>query len=197
MVTTFIFDLGGVLIRNPAQGLVDYCAQHLGVASSDFKAAFSRFEAPYQRGELSEAAFWEGMCQTLHCSLPRLPSLWESAFASVYKPIPEMFRLVERLHGQHYTTALLSNTEAPVVRFFTQQQIPPFTAAIYSCNVGMRKPEARIYLHILELLRVHPEDAVFIDDRQDYLDGAKAVGLNTILFQNPQQTERSLAAYLD
>ena len=50
-----------------------------------------------------------------------------------------------------------------------------------SSAVGMRKPEAEIYHHLLSRLGVAPESAVLVDDTPVNLDGAAAVGMQTVL----------------
>ncbi|MCJ7663451.1 MAG: HAD-IA family hydrolase, partial [Desulfobacterales bacterium] len=58
-----------------------------------------------------------------------------------------------------------------------------------------RKPEQRIYEIALERLGVHPHEAVFIDDRVDFIAGAKKLGIHTILFKDPEQVRQALACF--
>ncbi len=55
---------------------------------------------------------------------------------------------------------------------------------IDSCDVGMRKPEARIFLYACSQLDVDPRHAVFFDDMQANVDGAEAAGLTAILVED-------------
>jgi len=45
---------------------------------------------------------------------------------------------------------------------------------------------------VLQKLKVKPDEAVFIDDRKDFLDGAKKAGLKTILFMTVGQVKAGL-----
>lgn len=56
-----------------------------------------------------------------------------------------------------------------------------FDAVVDSSEVGMRKPESRIFLHAVELLGVAPHEAVFVDDLAQNVEGAVAAGLHAIL----------------
>ena len=58
---------------------------------------------------------------------------------------------------------------------------------VISSDVGSRKPSPAIYLHLLDRLQVSPEKVVFVDDRPQNLDGAKQVGMQTILFDPMRQ----------
>ena len=59
---------------------------------------------------------------------------------------------------------------------------PLFDAAVFSCSVGYRKPDPRIYLLVCEQLRVEPEAAIFVGDgANDELAGAERVGMRAVL----------------
>ena len=94
-----------------------------------------------------------------------------------------------------YKTALLSNTEAPAMAYFYELDYQMFDELIFSCAVKTRKPEAKIYELTLDRLNVKPSEAIFIDDRSDYIEGALEVGINTILFESPSETKKKLESY--
>ena len=58
--------------------------------------------------------------------------------------------------------------------------------------MGSRKPEPEIFTKVLKIIKMKPEETVFIDDVQKFLDGAKSVGMHTILFKNRVQLIRDL-----
>ena len=57
------------------------------------------------------------------------------------------------------------------------------------------KPEERIYRIALQQLDVNPQEAIFIDDRQENIEGANNLGIHTILFETPQQLNEELKKY--
>ena len=62
-----------------------------------------------------------------------------------------------------------------------------FDAEVFSCSVGLRKPDPRIYLLVCEQLGVEPREAVFVGDGEnDELAGAERVGMTAILLERPQ-----------
>ena len=79
-----LFDWGGVLIENPAAGLMSYCARSLGVSVDDYTQAHNRCGEPFQRGSIPEGVFWRRVCDDLDCALPKQASLWGEAFRAVY-----------------------------------------------------------------------------------------------------------------
>ena len=135
-IAAVLFDWGGVLIDNPASGLMAFCAEALGVSVEDYVTAHDRHAAPFQKGRISEAAFWQRVCKDLGRPEPEAPSLWGEAFAAVYAPRRDVFALARRLQSQGIRTALLSNTEAAAMQFFLEQQYDMFDALTFSCAVS-------------------------------------------------------------
>jgi epoxide hydrolase-like predicted phosphatase len=193
-ITAVIFDWGGVLIDSPAPGLLSLFAQKLGVTPEELNAAFIPFAERFQKGQISEHDLWEGVCAALGVARPYDPSLWEHAFGQVYAPKGEMFALAALLKDRGYKVGLLSNTETPSVRFFHQQGYAMFDCTVFSCAVGTCKPEPRIYEIALERLGTKPAEAVFIDDRADFIEGAQRLGMHTIRFESPEQVKGALVA---
>jgi putative hydrolase of the HAD superfamily len=188
-----IFDWGGVLIDNPAPGMLALFAQELGVTPEAVNNAYIPLGEQFQKGQIAEHDLWEGLCATLGVAIPYNPLLWEHVFAQVYTPKGEMFTLASMLKDRGYKIGLLSNTESPSVRFFYQQGYTMFDATVFSCEEGTRKPESRIYEIALKRLDVQPPEAIFIDDRTEFCRGAQAVGMHAIPFETPRQVKKALA----
>ncbi len=191
-IESVIFDWGGVLIDDPAPGLMQYCAQALAVSKDDYIKAHSKFAAEFQKGSIGEDTFWERICGELDVPKPKVESLWADAFKAVYVPREDMFSLAARLRKNGYKTALLSNTEAAAMRYFYQLQYDMFDVLVFSCAEGTRKPEKKIYELTIQKLGSQPGQSVFIDDKSEYIKGAKEAGLKTILFENVNQFKKAL-----
>jgi putative hydrolase of the HAD superfamily len=192
-IKAVIFDWGGVLIEDPGPGLMEYCAKALDVTEAQYVAAHEKFAEGFQKGIVTEDAFWTSVCTELGRPKPRVQSLWGDAFRAVYKPRVEMFDLVQRLCDKGYKTAVLSNTERPAMEYFHTLGYTMFDVAVFSCAEGTRKPERQIYEGTVARLSCRPAQTVFIDDKIEYINGAKEVGLNTILFEGIEQLKRALA----
>ena len=64
--------------------------------------------------------------------------------------------------------------------------------AIYSYDVGHRKPEQKIYQVACERAQINPKRCVFIDDLKDNISGAISAGLNSIHYNNTTQLKKDL-----
>jgi epoxide hydrolase-like predicted phosphatase len=192
-IKSVIFDWGGVLIDDPAPGLMQYCAKALKVSKENYIKAHSKFEADFQKGLISEDTFWEQICSELNVPKPNIPSLWAEAFEAACIPRNDMFSMAASLQEKGFKTAVLSNTELPAMQLFHRQQYDMFDVLVFSCLEGAEKPEREIYEITLKKLGSQPEQSVFIDDKPEYINGAKEVGIKTILFQSIDQAENELA----
>lgn len=194
-IKSVIFDWGGVLIEDPAPGLVKYCSEALGVSKEDYIKAYNKFGVDFQRDIINEDTFWDGICGELGKPRPDVPSLWSDAFKAVYVPREEMFSLAARLRDSGFKTGFLSNTEKPAMQYFHQLDYDMFDVVVFSCAEGMIKPERKIYELTIQRLGLKPEQAVFIDDKPEYIEGARQTRLKTVLFRSVSQVKEELARF--
>ncbi|MGD8744688.1 MAG: HAD family phosphatase [Candidatus Woesebacteria bacterium] len=109
-------------------------------------------------------------------------SLWKSET----KSNPDMISLVEEIKKRDtFKLALLANTP-PLMFEYIKKQVPLalFNVVIASCEVGLMKPDEKIYKLLLKKLNVEPNRCLLIDDRKDNLTAADKLGMNTIHFEN-------------
>jgi HAD superfamily hydrolase (TIGR01509 family) len=105
-----------------------------------------------------------------------------------------MLRLLRRLHAGGIPTGLLSNSWGG--GYPTELFGEMFDAVVISAEVGMRKPEPRIFLHAAGLLGLDPQECVFIDDIQANITAAEQVGFTGILHTVAEQTTERVAELL-
>jgi len=105
-----------------------------------------------------------------------------------------MLRLLRRLHADGVPTGLLSNSWGG--GYPTELFGEMFDAVVISAEVGMRKPEPRIFLHAAEVLGLDPQECVFIDDIQANITAAEQIGFTGILHTTAGQTAEQVAELL-
>jgi putative hydrolase of the HAD superfamily len=95
---------------------------------------------------------------------------------------------IARLRADGYRTALVTNNvrEGSATWRAMIAVDDLFDAVVDSSDVGMRKPDPAIFLHTLALLGgIPPERAVFLDDVEGNVAGARRAGLHAILVPEP------------
>jgi putative hydrolase of the HAD superfamily len=153
-----------------------------------------------ERGETSLTAFADHV-SGLH---PMAGDFFRTTAGQLMSTLPIRLEMVERLRAWRvlgYRTALLTNNVAewrPLWQGKLRESgaLELFDAVIDSSEVGMRKPEERIFLHTASMLGLEPHQAVFVDDFAHNVDGARLAGLHTIFATANDDHYRELDALL-
>ena len=96
-----------------------------------------------------------------------------------------------------YKIGLISNASAgKVTNNLSAEQLALFDAIIVSAEVGMLKPDPKIFIYGAEKLEVKPEECVFIDDHEPFLKGAKVTGMKTVHFKDIDDLREMLKGLL-
>jgi putative hydrolase of the HAD superfamily len=103
--------------------------------------------------------------------------------------------LVSQLHKQ-YKIGLLSNASSSFLRNLLQEHDLEkyFDEIVISSEVGLIKPEAAIFQHILSKMKAEPAETIFIDDNPKNVAGAQAVGLQAIVYTDLASLRTALDA---
>lgn len=194
LVKLIIFDLGGVVIDFVEHYAYSYISKKLGISYGKVASVISALlynELEY--GDLTNEEFLDSVSKALGVNKRKLYNAWEESFKTTAKPKQDTIRLVKKL-SKHYTVVSLSNiTES---RYFLSLELFDrhiFYKIFASCFLHARKPEAKVYKKVLESMHTAPEDAVFIDNLAENVQGAERVGIRSILFYSAKQAERELA----
>ena len=194
-----IFDWGGVLIKNPSQTMFTHYAKTLGINLPQLTQTLSELEHEFQTGKLTEEKFWKKICNVHNKSFPLFKhSIWGEGLKRSYQPKLDMFHLVKSLKAKGYKTALLSNTESPMVPLFHDKHPDHalhFDTLIFSCIEGHRKPHAPIYELTLQRLQTTPEETLFVDDKEENVMGAQKVGMHGHVFKTANALKKELSTF--
>jgi putative hydrolase of the HAD superfamily len=107
-----------------------------------------------------------------------------------------MQHLLRAVRAAGLRTALLSNSWG--FADYPRHLFPElFDAVVLSGEVGMRKPEERIFRHAAGRLGLAPDECVFIDDIQANVLAAEETGMTGILHTTPAETACQLAGVLE
>lgn len=117
-------------------------------------------------------------------------------FISLAEINSDLVKDIEKLKSK-YNIYLLSNACAPFLRRVLEKNnlYHLFDKIYISSEIKRAKPNADFYEYVLKDLVVNGKDAVMIDDRPINIDGAKAVGINGIMYKNINQLKDELHQY--
>ncbi len=105
------------------------------------------------------------------------------------KPSPYSVELLSYLQLHGYRTVLITNCSAEIPAIWQDTPFAPlFDLAIFSCSVGIQKPDCRIYQRAVEHLAVKSNDCLYVGDGDsNELTGAAAVGMHPVLIRDPNE----------
>lgn len=100
---------------------------------------------------------------------------------------------------KNYKTAMLSNvSNGGLLRRFKVEELDKyFDVTVASGDVGFAKPEPRAYEIVADKLGVRLDECVFTDDREEYCEGARAVGMQAIQYVSFDQFKKDLTKAID
>jgi len=103
------------------------------------------------------------------------------------KPRPDAVAVISKLKSRGYKTSLISNCTPDAPEIWPDTTFAPlFDVGVFSCSVGLMKPDPRIYQIILEQLMVEPDECLYIADGIDQeLAGASQVGMHPVQIYVP------------
>ncbi len=193
-----LFDLGRVVLDIDFSKTLACWAGHAGCDPQAFAGRFSSRDEIYLRhetGEISDAEFFAGLRAVLGVEISDAQFLegWNAIFAGEMPGIAEQLaRAAKRLPLYAF-----SNTNSAHVEHFSAAYadlLGHFREMFLSSNIGMRKPDARAFDHVVKAIGVPAGRIVFFDDLAENIEGARARGLTAVHVASSDDVAAALAA---
>ena len=195
-IQAVIFDYGNVLcVPQPREDVVAM-AEIFGLPLDRFEELYWRKRLPYDRTEMTPEEYWEDFQRM--AGVEPSPDRARRAMAldcrSWAHPNPAMIAWAKRVRESGFKTAILSNMPLSLRVYLDAEHpwIHEFDHRVFSCDVGMAKPELAIYALCLRGLGVEAEDSLFLDDRAENIGAAHKAGLRGLLFSTAGQAAQEL-----
>lgn len=196
MITTVVFDLGGVLLRTEDRRPRTKLAERLGMTYEELeRRVYGSREA--MRGEVSAEDHKKGVLESLGLPQDAMKEFGDE-FWGGDRMDSVLVEFIRGLQGD-YTTALLSNAWDDLRPLLTSlwKIADAFDHIFISAEMGMAKPDPMIYRAVTEELEKDPAELVFLDDFIENVTAAREEGWNAIHFRSPEGALAELAEYLD
>lgn len=180
-----ILDFGGVLCFPPTGLQLSEAAAFCGLSTPEFVNAFWLKRRDYDRGA-DPAAYWRDFASmtglTFDDFMVAEMIRREIAFWSHHDV--RFLAWTADLRRAGLRTSILSNLPVPMGESLraTPGFLDHFDQVTFSYQLGVVKPEPGIYRYALQGLGVAPEEALFLDDRSDNVEGARSLGLHAEVF---------------
>lgn len=197
-IRAVVFDLGGVVFDSPLHAIARHEAT-VGAPAGIVNRVATQGSAwgRLERGELCMEEFlraFDAECRAEGAEIRAAEMMTRIAQCG---PRPRMLEAIRRIRAEGLLVAALTNNwasdEAEVDAKNAAADAADaefrglFHAFVESSVVGLRKPDPRIYRHLLGLLGIAPGEAVFLDDIGRNLKTARQLGMTTIKVEAPGQ----------
>ena len=192
-----LFDLGRVVINIDFDKVLACWAGHAGRPPAELSGRFGPDETfrRHETGDASDAEFFAALRRTLGVELSDAQFLegWNAIFAG---EMPGMNALLARA-AQHLPLYAFSNTNRPHVEHFSKAYadvLGHFREIFLSSTIGLRKPDAAAYDHVVQAIGLPAPRIVFFDDLAENIEGARARGLTAVHVTSPDDVAQALTA---
>lgn len=191
-----IFDIGRVLIRLDIARAQRGLAEGLSIGPEELWTAIEKDPRwkDWQEGRIS-ARDWHLHLSTklkLPLSFQKFTDVWNLALDP--EPIHGSEFFAEL--AKRYSLGLLSNTDPIHVAYLESTydlfRYFPAERRIYSCTVGVSKPNAAIYQAALKSCKAAAQESVYIDDIRENVEAAERLGLTGVQYHSASQLEQDL-----
>lgn len=189
-----VFDWGNVIGFNDRSLVVDFMCNSFNLSKSEFELTNLEKQKAIKAGESNDIDFWLKFAQKKGI---KLPDDWpQNYLATIKKSIganPNMYLLIDQLKKNGIRVGMLSNIDdrwAKWIRDFGFYE--PFEPCLLSYEIGLKKPDPKAYELLLKTLDLPAEKIVFIDDLEENVTAAKAMGIDAILFISESQLRDEL-----
>lgn len=188
-IQAVVFDIGGVLERNPRTGWQERWAVELGLSSAVLEAIIAPTLQAGSIGRATLAQVHEQLAAALGLDAGRLErlmdDLWLEYLGSLNHELAAYFAGLR----PRYRTGILSNSfvgarEREQAAYRLDRMCDDI---VYSHEVGRMKPDREIYRIACSRLGAAPPEAVFLDDLQVNVSAAAALGMRAIRFESTAQ----------
>jgi len=204
-----VFDYGGVICYTPTSEMRSALVQLSGLSAEVLWDLDRKYRGEWDRGTYDGIGHYRFMLAKAGVSLEPQPSpqgvepevrgspLDDDSLARIARADieswshinPDTFRLMRDIKAAGLRLGILSN----IPRDFPRDSVSVFAEAdiaVYSCDLGIIKPEAGIYEELMKKAGCLYEEIVFFDDKVDNVNKARELGIQAFLWEGPEQARK-------
>jgi putative hydrolase of the HAD superfamily len=191
-----VFDYGIVLTGPPDPEAWANLLRISGLSHERFEPLYWANRHSLDEGKLTGITFWQKFLLETGLPLNHAEDLsrWDGRLWTVENPAMLAWQL--QLKERGLRTAILSNISDNVLESVEREfdWIHRFDVLVWSYQVGLAKPDPAIYRHTLNELGTRPEETLFIDDKRENVEAARALGMQALQYSSVERLRADLIA---
>lgn len=193
-MTAVLFDLFGVFLK-PRTETERIRVENAVGADARIWPIYEELRPAYDRGDIGDERFWRQL--QVRAGLEPL-DIYEAVVADWATSIeanPEMVELFDSLDDSDICAGVLANIPLGLAKKVQAKHrwLDYFDAVVFSCDIGVIKPDPRMYAVAVDAMGVHAKDIIYFSDNPRNVLAAQEAGLQAILFTGPDCVRAALA----
>ena len=193
-IKIIVFDYGGVICFIPSIEMRNELVRLSGLSAEVLWELDRKYRGEWDRGTYDGIGHYRRMLTKAGVSLndDSLARIVKADIDSWKHIDPDTLQLMRDIKASGLRIGILSN----IPRDFPRSSMPVFAEAdiaVYSCDLGIIKPEAGIYEKLREKAGCLYEDIVFFDDKDDNVKKARELGIQAFLWEGAEQARKQVS----
>lgn len=186
-IEAVVFDFGNVLSLAPLEHHTAELQRLCEMDRPTFELEYIRQRPDYDRGTIDGREYWSRVMRS-GGGVPtaeKVRALIDEDTAGWTRINEPVVTWTRRLQDAGIRTGILSNMPRDILKGIVDRfgWIDSFEAKIFSCDLGVIKPESEIYRVCLDTLGLEGSKVLFLDDGSENVEGAMRAGIRTVLFR--------------
>jgi putative hydrolase of the HAD superfamily len=198
-IRAVIFDYGNVLCPMPPPTAFENLARIAGIPAAPFIKTLWQHRLDYDRGTLDSTAYWKRVGEENGKTFSdlQITNLMKADFDLWVHPSPVMLGWARKLYLAGIKTSILSNMPSDFSTYLRShaEWLNNFEVKVFSGELGVVKPDAKIYQACLQGLGLSPGEVLFIDDVAVNVEAAQTLGIESVKFESISQLASDLHRY--
>jgi FMN phosphatase YigB (HAD superfamily) len=196
LIRAILLDIGGVLWHPKETPLSLKWAARCGLSPQEFDEIIynSAWGSQALVGRITGAEMWEKIGNRLglspversQCEKEYWEGVWDTEFLNYCQLLKSRYKLGVVSDGE--------STAREEVKPWINESL--FDVIVFSSEVGVCKPDPKIFQCALEQLQIKASETLFIDDREKNINGAKAFGMHAVHYKNRNQVFSVMSEYV-
>ncbi len=193
-----IFDYGRVLSVTPSDAEMQQFAALVGVPEPPFFEIYSATRHDYDRGRTDFRQHWQAFADAAGVQLgpAQVERIAEMETLMWLRVNADALALAREIKARGVRLAILSNMPHDLLAYVRRefQWLDEFEVKVWSCELGVTKPDPAIYRHCLKALGCEPGQTLFFDDRPNNVEAARELGMEAHIFESAEQARAIVRA---
>jgi putative hydrolase of the HAD superfamily len=184
-IRAVILDYGDVISLPANPAVIAEMARTFQLSEERFRQLYGSFRLDYDRGALDAREYWSLIARAAGVELgdDQVAALRRADVAMWSRLNEPVLLWAGELRAAGFKTAVLSNMHDDMVQHLRQNGAwtKSFDCLTLSSAIRMAKPDAHIFKHCLNCLRLAPHETLFVDDRENNVRAAQSQGMQAIV----------------